>query len=192
MRKKDRKSKVTGLCLAALATGLFITAGIPTSVHATQFIDTTYTVEKTEAVLYSCKGTIAYALPQFTAPAVTTINANLPVQVVGVTSNGWFQINLGTICYVPGYSLTQEPTGEAKVIYTEEQIQGFIKGTYAYYDYEKLVPGPIVYTNDELIQIIKNNQFDMSQIKAFKQKFFDDADGKSTKRFVEYLLNHAQ
>lgn len=138
MRKKDRKSKVTGLCIAALATGFLITAGIPASVQATQFIDTAYTVEKTEAVLYSCKGTIAYASPQFTAPAVTTINANLPVQVVGVTSNGWFQINLGTICYVPGYSLTQEPTGEAKTIYTEEQIQGFIKGTYAYYDYEKL------------------------------------------------------
>ena len=61
-----------------------------------------------------------------------------------------------------------------------------------YYNYEELVPGPIVYTNDDLIQIIKNNQFDIEQIKAFKQKFFDDTDGKSTKRFVEYLINHAQ
>lgn len=138
MRKIDRKSKVIGLCLTTLTAGLLITTGVSTSVYATEFATATYTVEKTEAILYSCKGTVAYASPEFTAPAVTTINANLPVQVVGVTSNGWFQINLGTVCYVPGYSLTQEPTGEAKVIYTEEQIQGFIKGTYAYYDHEKL------------------------------------------------------
>ena len=96
-------------------------------------------VEETSAVLYSCKGTVAYASPDFTSAMVTTINANLPVQVVGVTSNGWFQIDLGMVCYVPGYSLTQEPTGEAKVIYSEEEIQSFIKGTYAFYDNEKLM-----------------------------------------------------
>ena len=69
-------------------------------------------------------------------------------------------------------------------------LEDYVDERNFYYDYEELVPGPIVYTNDDLIQIIKNNQFDMTQIKAFKEKFFDDADGKSTKRFVEYLINH--
>lgn len=139
MRRKDRKSKLAGLCLTVIATGMLIGAGAQASVYATELVGIQYTVEETSAILYSCKGTVAYASPEFTAKMVTTINANLPVQVVGVTSNGWFQIDLGTICYVPGYSLTQEPTGEAKVIYTEEEIQGFIKGTYAYYDSEKLM-----------------------------------------------------
>ncbi len=138
MRGRDKKSKIAGLCLTAMAAGMLIGAGVQTSVYATELIGTQYTVEETSTVLYSCKGTVAYASPEFTAPMVTTINANLPVQVVGVTSNGWFQINLGTICYVPGYSLTQEPTGEAKVIYTEQEIQSFIKGTYAFYDSERL------------------------------------------------------
>ncbi|MBQ1785970.1 MAG: CDP-glycerol glycerophosphotransferase family protein, partial [Turicibacter sp.] len=59
-----------------------------------------------------------------------------------------------------------------------------------YYDFENLVPGPIVHTNDELIQMIKNNQFDMIKIKLFKKKFFDEVDGKSTKRFVNYLIEN--
>jgi len=59
-----------------------------------------------------------------------------------------------------------------------------------YYDFENLVPGPIVHTNDELIQMIKNNQFDMTKIKLFKKKFFDEVDGKSTKRLVKYLIEN--
>lgn len=139
IRKHDRKSRTVRLMSITLLASLLTATGVSASVNATEFIGTQYTVEETSAVLYSCKGTVAYASPEFTAPMVTTINANLPVQVVGVTSNGWFQIDLGTICYVPGYSLTQEPTGEAKVIYTEEEIQKFIKGTYAYYDSTKLM-----------------------------------------------------
>ncbi|MBQ7944009.1 MAG: hypothetical protein IJ326_08115 [Lachnospiraceae bacterium] len=138
IKRRDRKSKVVRVMSMALLAAMLAGTGAMASVSATEFIGTQYTVEETSAVLYSCKGTVAYASPDFNSVMVTTINANLPVQVVGVTSNGWFQIDLGTICYVPGYSLTQEPTGEAKVVYTEEQIQDFIRGTYAYYDNAEL------------------------------------------------------
>ena len=55
-----------------------------------------------------------------------------------------------------------------------------------------VIAGDIIVPAIPVIQIIKNNQFDMTKIKAFKEKFFDEVDGKSTKRFVEYLINHAQ
>lgn len=57
-----------------------------------------------------------------------------------------------------------------------------------YYDFKTTVPGPIVCTSDELINIIKNDDFDKSKISQFVKTQFDDIDGQSSKRVVDYLL----
>ncbi len=57
-----------------------------------------------------------------------------------------------------------------------------------YYDFKKTVPGPIVYTSDELIDIIKSNEYDMSRISDFVMTQFDVIDGKASKRVVDFLL----
>lgn len=59
-----------------------------------------------------------------------------------------------------------------------------------YYDFKKTVPGPIVYTSDELINVIENNDFDMSKISEFISTQFDYIDGESSKRVVDYILNN--
>lgn len=58
-----------------------------------------------------------------------------------------------------------------------------------YYDYDNFVPGPIAYTNDDIIKIIKENKFDLEKVNKFKKEFFDYTDGKSSERFVEYIFN---
>ena len=58
-----------------------------------------------------------------------------------------------------------------------------------YYDFKTTVPGPIVYTSDELINTIKNNEFDMNKISEFVKTQFDEIDGQSSKRVVDFLLN---
>ena len=57
-----------------------------------------------------------------------------------------------------------------------------------YYDFEKTVPGPIVYTSDELIDAIKNNDFDKSKISSFVNTRFNEINGQSSKHVVDYLL----
>ena len=57
-----------------------------------------------------------------------------------------------------------------------------------YYDFEKTVPGPIVYTSDELIDAIKNNDFDKSKISSFANTQFNKINGQSSKHVVDYLL----
>ncbi len=57
-----------------------------------------------------------------------------------------------------------------------------------YYDFKTTVPGPIVYTSDELINIIENNEFDESKISDFVKTQFDEIDGESSKRIVDFLL----
>lgn len=59
-----------------------------------------------------------------------------------------------------------------------------------YYDFKTTVPGPIVSTSDELIEIIKNDSFDKSKISDFLTTQFDEIDGQSSKRVVDFLLNN--
>lgn len=59
-----------------------------------------------------------------------------------------------------------------------------------YYDFTKSVPGPIAYTCDELIEMIKNDEFDKGKISDFVKTQFDEVDGKSSERIVDFLLNN--
>ena len=56
-----------------------------------------------------------------------------------------------------------------------------------YYEYKPGLPGKLAQTQDEVIEAIKNNDFETERIKPFKEKFFDHFDGKSTERVVEMI-----
>lgn len=75
-----------------------------------------------------------------------------------------------------------------------------------YYNYEEFVPGPICYTEDELIQRIQESDMDFDsvsvlenavvnreqmrqQVRAFKEKFMSACDGKSTQRIIDHMFN---
>jgi hypothetical protein len=57
-------------------------------------------------VYYTKSNCTVYAEPTYTSTILTTIGANIPVQVLGYYSNGWYRINIGVICYVKMDSLT--------------------------------------------------------------------------------------
>lgn len=59
-----------------------------------------------------------------------------------------------------------------------------------YYDFKTIVPGPIVYSSDELINIIHDDDFDRSRISEFAKTQLDVIDGKSSERIVDFLLNN--
>jgi CDP-ribitol ribitolphosphotransferase len=58
-----------------------------------------------------------------------------------------------------------------------------------YYDFKETVPGPIVYNCDELIDAIRNNDFDKNRISNFVKTQFNEIDGKSSERIVDFLLS---
>ena len=59
-----------------------------------------------------------------------------------------------------------------------------------YYDFKSTVPGPIVYNCDELIDVIRDFDFDENRVLSFLQTQFDEIDGCSSKRIVDFLLNN--
>ena len=84
------------------------------------------------------------------------------------------------------YSALNKPT----VFFTYDLEDYLANERGFYYDFKTTVPGPIVFTSDELIDVIKNERFDKSKISEFVKTQFDEIDGRSSQRIVDYLLNN--
>lgn len=59
-----------------------------------------------------------------------------------------------------------------------------------YYDYEAYVPGPVVRTQDALIDCIKNPRTDEARLRRFRAQNFDFTDTDSTRRVVERVMGN--
>lgn len=68
-------------------------------------------------------------------------------------------------------------------------LEEYINSRDFYYEYETFVPGKIVVKTTEIIDSLLNNDFDSEKIDDFKGRFFDQLDGKSTKRVINLLYN---
>lgn len=97
MKNTIRKYSVLVLCLVILSTALIPTIDVCAK-------GPTFTAM--QDVYYTKDNCIVYAEPTYTSMVLTTIGANIPVQVIGYYSNGWYRINIGVICYVKRDSLT--------------------------------------------------------------------------------------
>lgn len=81
------------------------------------------------------------------------------------------------------YSLLERP-----MIFFAYDLDDYLEERGFYYDYKDFVPGPITVSTEEVIKVIKKNNFDLQRIHQFNNRFFDDLDGQSAKRFVEILI----
>ena len=86
------------------------------------------------------------------------------------------------------YSVLNKPT----VFFTYDLDDYLANERGFYYDFKTTVPGPIVHTSDELIDVIENDRFDKSKISEFVNSQFDYIDGHSSERIVNYLLNRGR
>lgn len=82
------------------------------------------------------------------------------------------------------YSLMERPI----VMYAPDKDE-YIGERDFYFEYDSFVPGPIVNSTEEILEMINNKDFDLSRVKEFKNKFFDYHDGKSTERFVDKFID---
>lgn len=97
---KQSKKKLTGKAIA-LAAAVIALNIIPLRADAAEF-----SVTQAQAVLYTNEETVIYADADENTAVLTDIASDLPIQVTGVTSNGYFQIFLGNqTFYVNGAGL---------------------------------------------------------------------------------------
>lgn len=83
------------------------------------------------------------------------------------------------------YSLFEKP-----MIFYAYDLDEYFDWRGFYYDYYELAPGPIVTTNEEMIEYIKNidTQFDKQRVTAFKEKFMSACDGHATQRILQTVM----
>lgn len=75
------------------------------------------------------------------------------------------------------------------MIFYAFDLDNYISERSFYFEYKNFVPGKITYNQNQLIDSIKNRDFEKYKIREFRDKFFDDTDGKSTERVVDYILD---
>ncbi|MFX1393998.1 MAG: CDP-glycerol glycerophosphotransferase family protein [Promethearchaeota archaeon] len=84
------------------------------------------------------------------------------------------------------YLLTMRP-----IIFFAEDLEKYTEVRDFYYDYESFIPGPLVRSGDELIQVLKNfDQWESKfreKRKLMRDQFNKYHDGRSTERIVELL-----
>ncbi|MCZ3367106.1 MULTISPECIES: CDP-glycerol glycerophosphotransferase family protein [Methanobacterium] len=66
-------------------------------------------------------------------------------------------------------------------------LEEYIDSRDFYYEFETFVPGKIVFNQEQVINAILNEDFEMEKISKFKNRFFDHLDGRSTERVVDMI-----
>jgi teichoic acid glycerol-phosphate primase len=80
------------------------------------------------------------------------------------------------------FSLLEKP-----MIYYAYDLQEYHQERGFQEDYEKLVPGPVVESTEEIIKIIEKNEFDMERVRAFAAEWNQYSTGNSSRNMVEAL-----
>lgn len=132
MRKKGSKgfAKVAACILA----GILLVGTAESRITAAE----TYTVKECRAIMYTNDKATVYTSPDFESVLVTTITPELPVDVTGVTSNGWFRIDLKGTYYIPGYGLDEKLNKSKEKSYGADEITKLTKGTFSFFTNSQL------------------------------------------------------
>ena len=122
---KELRKKITGLFVML---AMFVSVCGTLQVQAAEF-----SVTDSKAVLYSNDNTKVYRTPDENSGVVTTIASGLPVDVTGITSNGWFRISLNGAYYVPGYGLESRNSGNTNPVVNNTDVSILTKGTFSFF-----------------------------------------------------------
>ncbi|WP_408072090.1 CDP-glycerol glycerophosphotransferase family protein [Butyrivibrio sp. JL13D10] len=79
------------------------------------------------------------------------------------------------------YSLFERP-----MIFFAYDLDEYFDWRGFYYNYDELTPGPVVTTNDEMIEYIRHidEKFDVDKVREFRKKFMSSCDGNATNKII--------
>jgi CDP-ribitol ribitolphosphotransferase len=81
------------------------------------------------------------------------------------------------------YCLTERPM----IFYAYDYNEFSDHGRGFYYDYQSFVPGPVAYTGEEVVRIIKEQEFELYRNKDFIHRNYIYTDRNATERLIELL-----
>lgn len=166
----------------------------------------TYTA--VQDVYYTKENCVVYAEPTYTSTVLATLDANLPVKVIGEYSNGWYRIDIGVICYVKMDSVTSagaigiKNNADAQIADAQRTAAELgYEFVYLTLNKQKVIKKDIYnsYVGQKVILYAKiNDELGVSFKMLYEDKIQDDIDLNVTKtetvnnfgdRTVQYLFN---
>lgn len=82
------------------------------------------------------------------------------------------------------FSILKKP-----MIFFPYDLKEYEKSRGLWFNYQSYMPGPIAFSTEEIINTVKNNNFDMQKIKAFNNQWNKYSDGHSAARLVEHIYS---
>ncbi|WP_028784052.1 CDP-glycerol glycerophosphotransferase family protein [Thalassobacillus devorans] len=76
---------------------------------------------------------------------------------------------------------------ERPMIFYSYDLEEYKRARGFWEDYHSTIPGPVVSTTQDIIEIIKRNDFNMEQIKQFSQQWNHYSNGNSSRQLIEKL-----
>ena len=85
------------------------------------------------------------------------------------------------------YSLFERP-----LIFYAYDLEQYYDEQGFFYEYDKLIPGPICRTEQEILeQILNSSHYDKTSIRNFKNKFMSSCDGQATQRILKLVFRES-
>lgn len=128
--KKFGKKMMCALMAAALA--LSAAQMTKTNKSLMKVCAVEFTVKETKAVMYGNDKSKVYNQPDLNSGVVTTIAKDVPVDVTGTTSNGWFRVSINGTYYIPADGLA-EKKASSNVVISETDVTKLTKGTFSFF-----------------------------------------------------------
>jgi CDP-ribitol ribitolphosphotransferase len=75
------------------------------------------------------------------------------------------------------------------IVFLINDLEAYIAERDFYFDFEKMVPGPVVSHFGDAITCIQANDFDLKQVDDFAAAFFNYRDGHAARRIVDDILS---
>jgi CDP-ribitol ribitolphosphotransferase len=82
------------------------------------------------------------------------------------------------------YCLLEKPM----IFYAYDLEEFSDQGRGFYRPYEKFVPGPVAKDTEDILRLLKNDQFDLNRVRSFVNKYYRYLDGKSAERLYLHIF----
>lgn len=80
------------------------------------------------------------------------------------------------------YSILNKP-----MVFFVDDFDTYEREKGIWFDYENYMPGPVVKTKTDLISVLKEDKFDLDEVKQFNLRVNQYADGQATKKLIQTL-----
>ncbi len=119
--------------------------------------------------------------------AITENQADFVVDVSGYS-------NTNDLLFITDYLITDYSSIpfefsllEKPMIFFPYDLSKYVKKRGTWGDYEEIMPGPVVYSTNDIIHAIKSNNFNYAEIREFKEKWNKYSDGNASKRIADII-----